>query len=214
MRLFARVLVLFLIAPLAQTLHAADVVVVGLFADKAVLKIDGEQKLLRAGEHYKNVKLIAADSEKATLEINGKRDHYKIGSDISTSFAPVINRKTQIARNAQGHYFTTASLNGLAVSALIDTGATTVALNQPLADRLNLPYRLRGTPTMVSTASGFSKAWIVRLNSVKLGEIERRDVEATVIEGSAPSDVLIGMSFLRTLSMRDENNVLYLEAKY
>lgn len=194
--------------------NAADVVVVGLFADKAVLKVDGEQKLLRAGEQFKSVKLISASSEKAVLEIDGKRGDYQIGSDISTSFTPLSNRKTQIARDGQGHYFTTATLNGLPVSAMIDTGATTVAINQRLADKLNLPYRLRGTPVVVSTAAGPSKAWAVKLHSVKLGEIERRDVDAMVVEGNSPTEVLIGMSFLRTLSLRDENNVLYLEAKY
>ena len=196
------------------SVQAADVVVVGLFADKAVLKIDGEQKLLRAGQHYKSITLISADSQKAVLEIDGKRGEYKIGSDLSTSFAPRDTRKTQIARDRYGHYFTTAVINGMPVNAMIDTGATTVALNQRLADKLNIPYRVRGTVMQVGTASGSAKAWAIRLNNVKLGEIERRDVDAVVVEGTAPSEVLIGMSFLRSLSMRDENNVLYLEAKY
>ncbi len=209
MRLFA-----FALGLLVSVAFAAEVAVVGLFTDMALVKVDGEQKMLRVGDQFKSVKLIAASSEKALLEIDGKRGEYTVGSDISTSFAPVENRKTQIARNGNGHYFTTATLNGRTVSAMIDTGATTIAMNQRVADRLQLQYRLKGQPIVVGTASGMAKAWTVRLNNVKLGEIERRDVEAVVIEGDSPSEVLIGMSFLRTLSIRDENNVLYLEAKY
>ena len=88
-------LTLCLITGLVQ---AADIVVLGLFRDMAILRVDGTQYKLRTGETSpEGIKLISANSDEAVLEINGRRESYKLGSHTSLSFtAPVksgsINR--------------------------------------------------------------------------------------------------------------------------
>ena len=51
------------------------------------------------------------------------------------------------------------TINGRSVKFLVDTGATSVAMNSSQAKRLGIRYRLEGKPSTVSTASGFVKAY-------------------------------------------------------
>ena len=70
MRRFILILVSCLLAGLIQ---AADILVLGLFKDMAILRVDGKQYKLRTGEASpEGIKLIAADSEQAVLEIDGR----------------------------------------------------------------------------------------------------------------------------------------------
>jgi aspartyl protease family protein len=50
----------------------------------------------------------------------------------------------------------------------------------------------------------------VILARVKVGEIELRDVHASVVDGDFPVDVLLGNSFLNRLEMRREGRMLEL----
>jgi len=63
---------------------------------------------------------------------------------------------------------------------------------------------------MVSTASGRVRAWSIRLNRVKIGDIEQRNVPAVVIQGNMPEKVLLGMSFLSGLQVRHQGNLMLL----
>jgi aspartyl protease family protein len=84
MRRFILIVVSCLLAGLT---HAVDIVVLGLFKDMAILRVDGKQYKLRTGEALpQGIKLIAADSEQAVLEIDGRRETYVLGSHISATF--------------------------------------------------------------------------------------------------------------------------------
>lgn len=63
---------------------------------------------------------------------------------------------------------------------------------------------------MVSTASGRVRAWSIRLNRVKIGDIEQHNVPAVVIQGNMPEKVLLGMSFLSGLQVRHQGNLMLL----
>ena len=52
----------------------------------------------------------------------------------------------------------------------------------------------------VTTANGRAKAATARIDRIEIGPIRQRNVEAIVLEDSALSGTLIGMSFLRRLS--------------
>ena len=47
-----------------------------------------------------------------------------------------------------------------------------------------------------------------------MGGITAHNVQAAVIEGDYPIDVLLGMSYLRHVRMRENAGVLLLERKY
>ena len=89
-----------------------------------------------------------------------------------------------------------------------------MAMNEGEAKRLRLDYRVEGQPMVVNTASGTAKAWRIKLDSIKIGGIEVLGVEAAVVEGEAPTEVLLGMSFLSRVRWREEQGMLLLESKH
>ena len=105
-------------------------------------------------------------------------------------------------------------INGLPVGFLVDTGASSVAMNAGEARRLGIDFRVDGDSTYVSTASGVARAYRVRLDRVKVGAIELRNVEALVVDGSSPTEVLLGMSFLQRLELMNQGDHLTLRRKY
>ena len=66
---------------------------------------------------------------------------------------------------------------------------------------------------VASTAGGNIRGWRIKLDRVKVGSIEVLGVEGVVLEGDAPTEVLLGMSFLSRVRWREENGVLLLESK-
>jgi aspartyl protease family protein len=100
------------------------------------------------------------------------------------------------------------------VGFLIDTGATSVAMNSAQARRLGIDYRAQGNSTYVTTASQVVQAFQLTLDRVKLGNIELRNVESVVIDGPQPGEVLLGMSFLSRLDISNEGNRMLIRKKY
>lgn len=195
---------------------AQDVLVLALFKDKAVLRIDGIQRTLRVGEASpEGVRLISADSAQAVLEINGRRGTHALGSHTSyATVGPATRSTVQIWRNTGGMYTTGGSINGVPVVFLVDTGASVIAMNSQDARRFGIDYRRAGAVGMVSTASGVERAYQVSLDSVKVGNILLRNVEAAVLEGPHPPVVLLGMSFLGRVEMENQGSMLVLRQKY
>ena len=107
-------------------------------------------------------------------------------------------RTVTLQRGPDGHYRAEALINGQRVSVLVDTGATGVAISQRTADRLNISSR---TAVLTSTANGDSVAYMTRLQSVKLGGVEAKDVSALIAPG-LDGDALLGMSFLGRMDVR------------
>ncbi len=203
-----------LIHPLA--VHAVgDILVMGLFRDKALLLVDGKRHFLSTGERTpEGVKLVEANSRRAVLEVHGQRSVHTLGSRVSASFAKKQVQRVQIYKNHRGLFTTVGSINGLPVQFMVDTGASAVALNRSEASRLGIPYLLEGEKIYVRTASGGSKAYAVKLDSVKLGEITQRNVDAFVVDGEEPHTVLLGMSYLQRVSIKNDGQVMILEQKY
>lgn len=54
----------------------------------------------------------------------------------------------------------------------------------------------------------------MRLSTFLLGNIRVNHVEATVIEGSYPDIVLLGMSFLKHVKLSEHRGVMQIEANY
>ncbi|MBF7730909.1 retropepsin-like aspartic protease family protein [Pseudomonas sp. N040] len=195
---------------------APQVQVVGLFPGAAVISVDGQRKLLKVGQSGPaGVQLISADSRSAVLRVEGVESRYTLSRDYSaTSGQAAAPAKVSIAKGLGGHYWVAGSISGTSMQFLVDTGATAVAMNEAAARRLGIDYRIVGQPVVVNTASGTAQAWRVKLGSVKVGAIEVLGVDAAVLEGEAPTEVLLGMSFLNRVRWREEQGMLQLEAKY
>ena len=103
-----------------------------------------------------------------------------------------------LQRGMDGHYRAEALINGVKVDVLVDTGATGMAISQKMADKLGLKSH---SAIRTSTANGDSVAYMTRLESVKLGGVEAKDIAATIAPG-LDGDVLLGMSFLSRMDVR------------
>ena len=198
-----------------ELLAAANIEVMALFKDKAMIMIDNDQYLLKAGEPGKlGVQLIKATSKYAVLEIDGKQSKYLLGNRVQSNYAQQEKKKFLVYKGGNGLFKTTGSTNGFTVDFLVDTGANVIALNSSLARRLGIEYKLIGDTTYVNTASGTEPAYSVNLDKVKVGEIMLRNVRAVVIEGGNPVTPLLGMSFLGRLNIINEGQVMQLEQKF
>jgi aspartyl protease family protein len=189
--------------------------VMALFPGKVMVDVDGRNRLLRVGTPSpEGVLLISATARGAEIEVDGQRRSYTLGSHVGGSFETPELQEVQIWRDARGAYHTRGSINGHSTDMLVDTGATSVAMSETEAKRLGIRYQEQGRPIGVNTASGFARAYSVVLDQVRVGEIELSRVEAVVIEGSAPREVLLGMSFLKQVEMQNKGEMLLLRSKY
>ena len=198
-----------LLAASAAGSASAAIEVEALFTNAAALRIDGERKMLKAGQSYKGVTLVAAHSGTATLEVDGKTLELGLSRRIGARYEVPEAQVVSIPRDAMMQYQTNASINGRSMQVLVDTGANVVALNSAHAQALGVDYTA-GAPARVETASGTASAWVVTLKSVDVGGIRVDNVQATVVEGDFPSTVLLGMTYLRHVQMEETGGVLSL----
>jgi len=204
-----------LAAAWAGAAHALDVDVVGLFAGKAVVRIDGgAPRTLSAGQTTpEGVRLVRADSGEAEFEIAGRRQVMGLGRGRFGGATFGQAASVTLYPDGSGHFITDALINGRSVRVLVDTGATTVAMSSREAGRMGLD--VRGGPRVnMSTANGVVAARATKLDTVQLGPITLHNVEAVVHDGDSPSIVLVGMSVLNRLDMKREGGQLVLTQRY
>lgn len=203
-----------LVNALSARAQEMEIVVVGLFAGNAVVQIDGNQHLLKEGKTSpEGVKLISATSQYAVLEVAGKQQKYELGTQITTNYAEPAKQPMVSLWPTNGMYQTAGTVNGYSVDFLVDTGATTVALNAATARRLGLDY-YRGQQIGIRTASGLDVAYKVKLDYVQIEQIKLYNVEAVVIDGAEPARALLGMSFLGQLDIEHNGERMDLKQKY
>lgn len=109
-------------------------------------------------------------------------------------------RKVVLNANNYGHFHAAAQINGQEVEFMTDTGATYVALSYETAQKLGLiqqNLRFNGRST---TANGIARVASIVLDTVRIGEITVKDVQAVIAEPGRMTQNLLGMSFIRQLS--------------
>jgi aspartyl protease family protein len=112
-----------------------------------------------------------------------------------------------LIRNRSNHYLTTGRINGEEVIFLLDTGATLVSIPETVALRLNLK---RGTPMRTQTANGTITTYQTDVDHVAIGEIRLHGVRASINPHIQSEEVLLGMSFLKQLTLIQQDNRLIL----
>lgn len=127
--------------------------------------------------------------------------------DVSSGRGDDGRIEVVLQRNRMGHYVANGAINGVPVTFLLDTGATGVAISPELAQEVRAS---RGQAVMSQTANGTVRAYLTRLESVRLGAIEQNQVRATIAPGLGTEQVLLGMSFLKNLEMIQRGDQLTL----
>ncbi len=192
-----------------------QVEVQALMRDVAVLRIDGRQQTLRAGQRTsEGVKLVSSTPKQAVVEIDGRRHTLTLSQRISSSFEAAEQGEVRISRNAYNRYLTNGEVNGRRLLMLVDTGATMVALNEQHAAMVGIDYKRTGKPGQAGTAGGVVPAWRVTLDKVAVGPITLHHVPAMVLSGAFPEEVLLGMSYLKHVNLREQDGVMVLQQKF
>ncbi|TVZ40681.1 aspartyl protease family protein [Alteromonadaceae bacterium 2753L.S.0a.02] len=193
---------------------APTVEVKGLFKGSAVLIINGKQQLIKVGKSSpEGVKLIEATSKHALIEVEGKTQKLSLSRKIGGTYTPPEKAEVRLASAENGHYWATGSINGRSAYFMVDTGASAIAMSSREAKRLGIDYEA-GRRAFVQTANGNAAAYGVMLSKVSVGLITLNNVEAMVLEGNSPAQILLGNSFLRRVDMKVDEGVLVLTARY
>jgi aspartyl protease family protein len=119
--------------------------------------------------------------------------------------------RTVLIRNKNGHYVGTALVNNVPVDFMLDTGATTIAIDADTARTLGLPF---GQPIRVSTANGITSAFVSHVESLQLGDIVLHNIPASIVpnlsRAGGNAEILLGMSALKQLEFHQQGNQLTL----
>lgn len=189
----------------------------GMLGGRALVIVDGSPpKSVAAGESYKGVKVVSTQGDMAVLEIAGKRHTLRVG-DAPASVggngdAQAGGNRVVLTAGSGGHFMTLGQINGRAAQMMVDTGATGVGISVADAERMGINYKA-GKPMQASTANGIISGWRIKLNSVQIGDVVVREVDAAVTSGSMPY-VLLGNSFLTHFQMTRTNDQMVLEKRY
>ena len=213
--LFASLL-LAVLAWLPAGAQAESVALAGMLGSKALLIVDGTPpKTVAAGETHQGVKVISTSGDQAVIEQAGKRHTLRVGdAPVSVSGSSGGSRGTRIVltESGGGHFMTAGQINGRAVQFMVDTGATSIAMSTLDAERAGIAYK-NGQPVRMATANGDSTGFRIKLNSVRVGDVEVFDVEAVVTPQPMPF-LLLGNSFLTRFQMKRDNNLMTLDKRY
>ena len=192
------------LALVAGNAGATDVFVTSIAPSQVQVIVDGKAvRTLRPNDvSPEGVKLIDIRGSAAVLEIDGR--------SVQLGLGQATQRSTVLRADPRGHFLVTATINGVPVPAMIDTGATTVSVTWSQALQMGIDPR-QGQRAVTQTANGPAAVWVVTLARVQVGDIVLLNVPGTVSESveRAPI-VLIGMSFLRHVDMRRSGDTMTL----
>ena len=192
---------------------AVDVNVVGLFPSKAVVQVDGGtlQTLSIGQKTPQGVVLVSVEPDGATFEVDGRR--VSLGLSHARMKPGAGAASVKVAADERGHFTALGQVNGIAVRFAVDTGATFIAFHANEARRLGLDYR-KGRRVLMDTAAGVAPAYLIKLDTVRVGDITVNSVDAVVMDSDGPSVALLGMSFLNRMDIRREGEIMTLTQRY
>lgn len=201
---------------------AQSVTLAGMMGSKALVIVDGKPpKSVGAGETHLGVKVLSTQGDLAVIEVAGRKHTLRVGDapasvgagGASDSSGTAANgSKIVMAAGSGGHFLSMGQINGHSVQLMVDTGATAVSLSTADAQRMGL--NLKGAQAVrLSTANGVTQGWRIKLDSVRLGDVEVFNVEAVVSSASMPY-VLLGNSFLTRFQMTRDSDQMVLVKRY
>lgn len=137
---------------------------------------------------------------------------YRVAGELTgTSQQTIVGSTLRIKQSADGHFWVNASVNGSPVLFLVDSGATTTAMNLKTARATGVEIDEDGFPSFVSTANGEVEVRRGRIQSLDLDLMATTDFPVIVAEEFGDTNVL-GMNFLSAMkSWRVEGQEMVLE---
>ena len=184
--------------------HATTVYVTSIGRSSVQTIINGSTvRNLQIGEATpEGVKLESIEGDSAIFQVDGRLIRLGIGQSVSPDIT--------IRMTPDGAFRLTVYLNGVPLRAVIDTGASAVAISSATARQLGIDY-LKGSRGVTHTANGTVPAYRVTISRIQIGEIVVPNVLGTVTEGTTVSkdvDVLLGNSFLQHVELQRSRDLM------
>jgi len=191
---------------------AQGVALAGILGGKALLVVDGSApRSVAAGQMHEGVRVLAVGRAEATIEVNGTTWVLRLGETPVKQGDTGGPPRLTLRADLRGHFIQTGHINGHSMQYMVDTGASSVAIGHSEAKRLGIKTdESKAIP--INTANGTAKGYRVRLDSVRLGPLELRGVDAVITPQDMPY-VLLGNSFLRAFDMHRTGNLMVLQGR-
>jgi len=132
-----------------------------------------------------------------------------VSSHVAASNTVNSSENVTLQRSPNGHFYADVMVNGVAIHALVDTGATTVAFSRDDAARVGINPGPADFSGVARTANGETRFAPVTLNSVSLGSLTRSDIPAAVMNGEM-GQTLLGMTFLSKFKVKIDGDTMVL----
>jgi len=195
-------------------LAATDVRILALFADKAMISIDGNNFVMEKGDVVQGVTLLSASGRGARLRLpDGQEKSLGLNQSIGSAYRKPARRKVTVFSGDHGIFLIAGLVNGQSLRFVLDTGASFVSMSSQQARELGLEYK-KGRRGLVQTANATVAVWHIQLDQVKVGGISVANVDAVVLPGDHPPQALLGMSFLKHVKLQRNGSAMTLEQKY
>lgn len=121
------------------------------------------------------------------------------GSAMVVEQSPGGPVEIKIRKRLDGHFTAKAEVNGISIPMIVDTGASTIVLRPEDAVKAGVDVDRLTYSVPVLTANGGTVAARIRLDTVSIGPLDRKNVDALVAQHGAMTESLLGMSFLSRL---------------
>jgi len=196
---------------------ATDVRLTGVTPGRSAdLVIDGSSITLEVGESTpEGVKVLSADRDRAVVRVDGKTRTLSLTSgrpEVESRGGASGGATVVLSADGRGHFTTRALINGRSVRCLVDTGASLTTLSTATADSIGIDYA-NGAPTQSMTVNGIVDGWRVTLDSVRIGDVTVRDVDAVVVNNDTLPVALLGMNLLGRFDMYRQGDTLVLRRR-
>ena len=101
----------------------------------------------------------------------------------------------QLGRKADGHFYADVEINGTAVTMLVDTGASGIALSREDARKAGIPTSIGMNEVVGRGADGSVHGEFITIDRIALGEKSAEQMPAMILNAGEQS--LLGQSFLQ-----------------
>lgn len=154
------------------------------------------------GQSYRHAAIWIVIAGVAALSYSFWQEISLMGQRLAGNADPaagqVVDDTLVYIRADSGHFYIRATVEGVAVLFLVDTGATDIVLSPRDATRLGFDPGTLVYNRIYKTANGQGRGAAVRLSQLEIGTVLLRDVPASV--NAAEMDIsLLGMRFLNRL---------------
>ena len=138
---------------------------------------------------------------------NWQEKEFNPNQSVSSFTSQSGQTELVLKANKQKQYIVNGSINNVKVTFLLDTGANDVSVPAHIAKKVGLK---QGQKVRFETANGIAIGYRTKIDSIKIGEIELHNINASINPNVRFDEILLGMSFLKHVEMIQKNNEMTL----